>query len=254
MNSAMPGADTTLDAILGGRLRLAQPARGHRAGTDAVLVAAAVPAKPGDVIADFGAGVGTAGLAVLVRVPKTRALLLELDAETAALAEANILANILHERARALAIDVADAGLGPTVSLAATVDHIVSNPPFNPVTGRQSPDEAIVRARVAQEGQIEDWMRAAARVLKPGGSITLIHRPDALQEIFAALARRYGGMTLRFIHGQAGEPAVRVLVQARKDSRAPLRVLMPIVLNQPGGGFTPEAEALHNELAAIDMS
>lgn len=250
----MPTAETTLDTILGGRLRLAQPARGHRAGTDAVLVAAAVPARAGDVIADFGAGVGPAGLAVLVRVPKTRALLLELDAETAALAEANILANILHERARVLAIDVADAGLGPTVSLAGTVDHIVSNPPFHPATGRRSPDEAIVRARVAQEGQIEDWMRAAARVLKPGGSITLIYRPDALQEIFAALARRYGGITLRFIHGQANEPAVRVLVQARKDSRAPLRVLMPIVLNQPGGGFTPEAEALHNELAAIDMS
>jgi tRNA1(Val) A37 N6-methylase TrmN6 len=254
MNFAMTGADTTLDTILGGKLRLAQPARGHRAGTDAVLVAAAVPARPGDVIADFGAGVGTAGLAVLVRVPKTRAILLELDAETAALAEANILANILHERARSLKVDVADAGLGPTVSLAGTVDHIVSNPPFNPGTGRQSPDEAIVRARVAQEGQIEDWMRAAARVLKPGGSITLIHRPDALQEIFAALARRYGGVTLRFIHAQTADPAVRVLVQARKDSRAPLRVLMPIVLNQPGGGFTPEAAALHNDLAAIEMS
>jgi tRNA1(Val) A37 N6-methylase TrmN6 len=254
MKSAMPAPDATIDTILGGRLMLGQPAKGHRAGTDAILVAAAVPAEPGDSIADFGAGVGAAGLAVLVRVPKTRALLIEVDPHIAALAEANILANDLAKRARVLAIDVAIAGTAANAALASSADHIVSNPPFNPPSGRVSPDAATARARVAEEGQLVDWMRAAARVLKPGGSVTLIHRPEAMQEILAALSRRYGGVTLRFVHPETETPAVRVLVQARKDSRAPMRVLPPFILNRPGGGFTAEAEALHRDLAALDMS
>jgi len=251
----MPAADPTIDTVLGGRLRLGQPAKGHRTGTDAILAAAAVPARSGDSVCDFGAGVGAAGLAVLVRVPKTRALLIEIDSHIAAMAEANVLANDLAARARVLAIDVGIAGTAATSALASSADHVVSNPPFNASgSGRMPPDATTARARVAEEGQLEDWMRAAARVLKPGGSLTLIHRPEALQEILGALSRRYGGIALRFVHGEAASPAVRVLVHARKDSRAPLRVLPPLVLNASGGGFTAEAEALHRDLTAIDMS
>ena len=250
----MNTAETTLDSILGGRLRLGQPARGHRAGTDAVLAAAAVPAKPGEVIADFGAGVGTAGLAVLIRVPDTRAVLIEIDSETAALAEANILANDLSSRARVLTVDVAEAGRGLSSGLAGAADHLVCNPPYNSPAGRPPPDAATARARVAPEGMIEEWMRAAARVLRPGGSVTLIHRPEALESVLAALARRYGGVRLRFVHPEAGAPASRVLVHARKDSRTPLKVLPPFVLHRPDGGFTPESEAVHRDLEPIAMA
>jgi tRNA1(Val) A37 N6-methylase TrmN6 len=251
----MPATDATVDTILGGRLMIGQPAKGHRAGTDAVLVAAAVPARPGDSIVDFGAGVGTAGLAVLVRVARVRALLIEIESHTAGLAEANVLANDLSGRAKVLAMDVADIGMGATAALASSADHIVCNPPFNdPAAGRVSPDAGTALARVAKEGQLEDWMRAAARMLKPGGSITLIHRPEGIQEILGALSRRYGGITLRFVHAEAAAPAVRVLVQARKDTSAQLRVLPPLVLNRVGGGFTPEVEGLHRDLAALDMS
>lgn len=249
----MTAAETTLDTVLGGRLRIGQPVKGHRAGTDAILAAAAVPARPGDVVADFGAGVGTAGLAVLVRVRDTRAVLIEVDPDVAALAEANVLANDLDARARVLAIDAAEAGRGLSSGLAGTADHLVSNPPFNSSSGREPPDAATARARVAREGQLEGWMRAAARVLKPGGSVTLIHKPEALPEILTALSRRYGGVVLRFVHPDAHAPAARVLVQARKDSRAPLRSLAPLVLNTPNGGFTPEAEAVHRDLAPLAM-
>jgi tRNA1(Val) A37 N6-methylase TrmN6 len=244
-------ADTTLDTILGGRLRLIQPARGHRAGTDAVLVAAAVPAKSGDVIADFGAGVGTAGLAVLVRVHGTRAVLIEIDPQTADLAKQNSLANDLD--AEVMILDVATAGKGTSAALAASADHVVSNPPFNAASGRPSPDAVTARARVAQDGQLDEWVHAAARVLKPGGSLTLIHRPEALHEILAAFRNRFGEVTLRFIYPEPGAPAMRILVRARKDSRAPLRVLAPFVVNLPRGGFTPETEAVHRDLAALDM-
>ncbi len=70
-------ADITEDAFLGGQLRLLQPKSGHRAGHDAVLLAAATAARPGERVVDFGAGVGTAGLAVAKRVGGIRLALVE---------------------------------------------------------------------------------------------------------------------------------------------------------------------------------
>jgi tRNA1(Val) A37 N6-methylase TrmN6 len=242
-------SETTRDLILGDRLILNQPARGHRAGSDAVLVAASVQAKPGETIADFGAGVGTVGLAVALRVPGVRAVLVEIDPDSSAFAIANAAENKIE--ARVLTGDV--AVLGKTLEPGLTVDHVVSNPPYNAPGGRVPPDEATARARVAPDGLLDSWAKAAARILNPGGTINFIHRPEALAEILGALENRFGGVTLRFVHGTADQPAIRVLVQAKKGSRAVPRVLPPLVLNTGEGKFTPEAEALHRDLAALDM-
>jgi tRNA1(Val) A37 N6-methylase TrmN6 len=242
-------SETTKDLILGDRLILTQPARGHRAGSDAVIVAAAVPAKPGETVVDFGSGVGTAGLAVALRIPGVTAVLVEIDPGLAAHAAANIAENKLS--ARVVTGDVAELGKALEPGFAA--DHVVSNPPYNAPDGRAPPDEAVARARVSPEGQLDAWARAAVRILAPGGTLTFIHRPDALPEILSVLENRFGGVALRFVHGTADSPAIRVLVQARKGSRAALRVLPPLVLNAAAGGFTPHAEALHRDLAALDM-
>ena len=81
--------DVTEDAFLGGKLRLRQPKSGHRAGHDAMLLAAATPACPGDRVVDFGAGVGAAGLAVAKRVAGIALVLVEIDKGLAELARAN---------------------------------------------------------------------------------------------------------------------------------------------------------------------
>src|SRR5256884_6704371 len=85
----------TEDAFLGGQLCLRQPRSGHRAGHDAMLLAAATPARPGDRVVDFGAGVGAAGLAVAKRVPGIGLVLVELDAVLAGLARGNAASNAI---------------------------------------------------------------------------------------------------------------------------------------------------------------
>src|SRR5436853_3587920 len=121
----------TEDAFLGGQLRLRQPRAGHRAGHDAMLLAAATAARPGDRVADFGAGVGAAGLAVARRVPAVRIALIEIDEALAALARQNAISNAIE--AEVIAIDVASgtaafaaAGLFPD-----SFDVVLMNPPFN---------------------------------------------------------------------------------------------------------------------------
>jgi tRNA1(Val) A37 N6-methylase TrmN6 len=224
--------ETTEDAFLGGQLRLRQPKSGHRAGHDAMLLAAATPARSGDRVADFGAGVGAAGLALAKRVPAIELLLIEIDPDLAELARDNAASNAIA--AGIVALDVtsapdnfAAAGLVPD-----SVDVVLMNPPFNdPARHRVSPDRARATAHVARTATLEDWVHAARRILKSQGTLTLIWRADGLAEVLAALDRGFGSLAILPVHGDASAPAIRVLVRATKGGKAPTRLLGGLMLN-----------------------
>lgn len=215
-------ADLTEDLFLGGRLRLRQPRRGHRAGHDAILLAAATPARPGQRVADFGAGVGAAGLALARRVGGLDLVLVEIDAALAALARENAEANAVaaHVAALDVAADAATfaaAGLGPD-----SLDVVLMNPPFNDASRHQaSPDAGRQVAHMAASDMLATWVHAARRVLKPGGVLTLIWRPEGLARVLAALDRGFGGVEILPVHPAPGRAAIRVLVRAVKGGRAP---------------------------------
>src|SRR5437868_6391115 len=148
--------ETTEDAFLGGQLRLRQPKSGHRAGHDAMLLAASTPARSGDRVVDFGAGVGAAGLALARRVAGIELVLVEIDPGLAALARDNAAANALA--ADVVVLDVtsnasafAAAGLTPD-----SADVVLMNPPFNDSERhRASPDKGREIAHMATAGTLE---------------------------------------------------------------------------------------------------
>ena len=228
--------DVTEDAFLGGQLRLRQRRSGHRAGHDAILLAAATAAKAGDRVVEFGAGVGAAGLALARRVGGVNLVLVEIDPELAALARDNAAANGLA--AATVVLDVtaepqafADAGLPPD-----SADVVLMNPPFNdPARHRGSPDAARHMAHVAREETLQAWVHAVRRVLKSGGVLTLIWRADGIAEVLAALSRGFGSLAVLPVHGEAGRPAISVLVRAIKGGRAPTRILPGLMLNDESG-------------------
>ncbi|MDB5576543.1 MAG: tRNA adenine37N6methyltransferase TrmN6 [Bradyrhizobium sp.] len=221
--------DFTEDAFLGGQLRLRQPRTGHRAGHDAMLLAAATPARPGNRVVEFGAGVGAAGLAVARRVAGIKLVLVEIDAGLAELARENAAANAIA--ADTVVLDVASAsaafaaaGLGPD-----SVEIVLMNPPFNDVARhRASPDKAL--AHVADASTLESWIHAARRILRSGGVLSLIWRADGIAEVLAALGRGFGSLAILPVHGDAARPAIRVLVRAVKGGKAPTQVLAGLVL------------------------
>lgn len=244
------------DAFLGGRLRLHQPAEGHRCGTDAVLLASAAPADfSGDAV-DAGSGVGAAGLALAIMRPCLRIGLLENDPLLAGLARANIHENDLIDRGY-----VAEADLLSPASRrgAGLIDGcaglVISNPPFlDPGRARLSPDAQKRRAHVmpmAGPPAIAAWIAAALALLAPGGLIILIHRPDALPVIIETLHSRTGGITVLPVYPRRETGAVRILVRGKKGSRAPMAIAPPLILHD-GNGFTPAAEAIHRGALLID--
>jgi tRNA1(Val) A37 N6-methylase TrmN6 len=237
----------TDDAVLGGRLRLLQPRRGHRFGHDAILLAAATRACSGDRIADLGAGVGTAGLAVAARVPNVQVKLVEISAALATLAALNAARNQLVDRVNAVALDVgasaadfAAAGLA-----AASCDAVLMNPPFHdPARHKASPDG---RRRIAHDlapASLATWIGAAERLLRRGGALTTIFRADGLADLLGALTSRFGAIAVLPVHGKPEAPAIRVIVGAIKGSRAPLAVLPALVLTTEDGKPTDAAEAV----------
>lgn len=241
----MTGArsDVGEDAFLGGRLRLYQPLSGHRAGHDAMLLAAATPAKPGDRVVDFGAGVGVAGFAVATRIAGIDLRLVERDQALADLARRNAVLNAIA--ARVCILDVTGrAETFASVDLGSdSADVVLMNPPFNDSERhRPSPDQNRRAAHVAEPATLEAWVHAARRLLKSGGVLSLIWRSDGLAEVLAALGRGFGGVAIRPVHPDAGKPAIRILVRAVKGSRAPLRLCPGLMLTDQTGLPTKEAQ------------
>jgi tRNA1(Val) A37 N6-methylase TrmN6 len=249
-------AGTTEDAVLGGRLVLRQPRRGHRVGHDAILLAAATGAAAGEHAVDLGAGVGAAGLALATRVPGLRLTLVEIDPALAALAADNIERNQLADRARAVALDAtaparafAAAGLPPGCA-----DRVLMNPPFNDrATRNLSPDAGRRLAHVSAAG-VAPWLRSAGRLLRGRGSLTLIWRADGLADVIAALARGFGAVAVQPVHPRPDAAAIRVLVRAVKESRAPLALLPALILADAEGRPTEEAEAVLRHGATLSLA
>ncbi|MBB3809496.1 tRNA1(Val) (adenine(37)-N6)-methyltransferase [Pseudochelatococcus contaminans] len=240
-----PFPDVVEDRLLGERLRLLQPRRGHRAGTDALLLAAVVPSDFNGHIADLGAGVGTVGLVAAVRAPGARVTLAERHAGALDLAERNITLNGLGERVCAASVDLFSATSRREAGLRDNVDLVLTNPPFHDDSHvRRSPDEARRAAHVLAGGTLDDWLRACADVLRPGGVVVVVHRSDILADLLACMTGRFGGLTVRSVHPRAQAPAVRVLLAGVKGSRAPLQVLPPIVAHEEDGRFTPALAAI----------
>jgi tRNA1(Val) A37 N6-methylase TrmN6 len=227
-----PVSEFTEDAFFGGQLCLRQLRSGHRAGHDAMLLAAATPARSGDRVVDFGAGVGAAGLAVAKRVPGIELVLVEFDSVLAGLARGNAASNAIA--ADVVVLDVtsgndafAAAGLSPD-----SVDVVLMNPPFNDsARHRASPDRAREIAHVARPATLENWIHASRRILKSGGVLSLIWRADGLAEVLAALDRGFGSLAILPVHGDAKMPAIRLLIRAVKGGKAPTQIHAALMLN-----------------------
>lgn len=228
------------NALLGGRVRLRQPATGYRAGMDAALLAAAVGAQPGQRVIEAGCGAGGALMQIAARRPGASLTGLERDPAMAALARENAALN--SSDAHIVEGDVAAGfralGLEP-------FNWAVSNPPFFDDPGAlRAPAEGKRGAWMADDG-LKAWTDFLLKAVREGGRIVVIHRADRLADLLSLLGEKAGSFAVRGIHPYADEPAKRVLVQAIKTGRAPLRLLPPLVLHaRDGTKHTPEAEAI----------
>jgi tRNA1(Val) A37 N6-methylase TrmN6 len=232
--------DTVENALLGGRVRLRQPAKGYRAGMDAALLAAAVDAGPGQRVLEAGCGAGAVLMQIAARRPDAVLTGLERDPAIAALARENAALN----GATATVVE-GDVAAGFRAMGLEPFDLAVSNPPFFDDPGAlRAPSPGKRGAWMADDG-LKAWTDFLLKGVREGGRIVIIHRADRLADLLALLGEKAGSFGVRGIHPYADEPAKRVLLSAIKTGKAPLRLLPPLVLHDRSGAkHTAEAEAI----------
>lgn len=236
------------DWLLGGRLKLLQPATGYRAGMDAVVLAASLEAQAGSTLVELGCGAGAALLAAAVRLPGVRLTGIERDGPSLAWCARNIALNAatdpsLPERVQVVEADVADLTRSLRSAWENRFDQAFLNPPFFDAARIPAVGEGRAHAYHDELG-VEGWVKAALHCVVPGGRVSLIHRAHDLADILAALQRRAGEVQVLPIHSRAHEPAKRVLVRARKGLRpGPLTLWPPLVLFAGATGQEPSAAA-----------
>jgi len=248
----------TVDAFHRGAFYLVQPAdRGHRAGMDAMMLAAAVPASFAGRLADLGAGAGAAGLAVLSRCAGARALLVEKSPEMAAFARTTLAhpANAhLADRAAVLQADVTLAGRARVAAGLGDneFDFAVMNPPFNAAADRATPDALKREAHVMGADLFESWVRSAAAIVRPRGGVAVIARPEQVGALLDAFRGRFGNAELLAVHPRADRAAIRIVLRGVRGGRGKLTIRPPLMLHEPGGDrFGAGADAINNGLASL---
>jgi len=244
---ASPPPEWTFDAFLGGLVMLVQQRKGHRAGLDAALLQALVPAGAEGLAVDLGAGVGSVAFCLAARATNLSTIGIEYDP---GLVECGREALALPENSRfATRVQLVEADVTADAARnligGRTADWVLMNPPFEREgRGSHSTDRLRHIAHVAPAGTLKAWCATAAALLKPRGALGLIHRADALPEVLDAVAGKFGGAGILPVHPTESEAAIRILVTARLGSRAPLALLPGLVLHQPGGAWTARADAI----------
>lgn len=249
-----PPEELTENAFLGGKVRLMQPREGYRAGIDPVLLAAAVPARAGQHVLELGCGGGVGLLCLAARVPGLRLAGIERQAGYADLARRNAALNGAD-----MAVEDGDIAAMPRSIRAQQFDHVFANPPyFDPAT-RSAARDTGREAGLAGDTPLDGWVGAAARRVKQGGSVTMIHRAEALPILLAAFNDHLGSLVAQPLAPRAGRAARLVIVRGEKSGRAAFRLNPALILHdgdthaRDGDDFTARIRGILRDGEPLDL-
>lgn len=238
------------NTLLGGRVLLKQPQQGFKASSDAVFLAASIPAKSGDRVLDVGCGIGTATLCLLARVPGTHVVGLEVHRESYDYARENAVLNHWDDRF--------DPRLGDIFAPDAcgeNFDHVLSNPPYYHPSNHTAPtDGGKSQAHMETTGDLESWVRYCCRRTKSRGTVTFVFTTTRLHELMALMgAYGVGSLRLYPLWSKAGIPAKRFLLQGIKGGKAPFVLCPGLIVHEQDGSHTPEAAAILRGGAGVSL-
>ena len=237
----MSGLST--DTFFKGRLKVQQARNGYRFSIDAVLLAHFVNPRPGDVILDLGTGCGIIPLILAFRHPKVTLYGVEIQADLADLARANVMANGLENRITTMQQDLKDLTPG---AVAQRVNMVVSNPPFRKInSGRMNPHEQRAIARHEIMATLQDVVAAASRMLSLGGRFILIYAVERLADLLVFMrAAQIEPKRLRMVHSNGGSEAKLFLMEGIKGANPGLIIAAPLIIYSQEGAYTEEVEQM----------
>jgi tRNA1Val (adenine37-N6)-methyltransferase len=242
--------EETLDAVLGGRLRIIQKKTGYRFSIDAVLLARFVVLKEGEECIDLGVGSGIVALILACWRRRGKILGIDIQPEVVAMARRNVELNGLAE---CVEIRLGDIRHPETCFAPTSFDVAVFNPPYRRLrSGRINPDPGKAVARHEIEGAVGDFLAAAALALKPGGRVYAVYPARRMVEMISRMrAARIEPKRLRIVHSRPGGPGEFTLVEGVKGGREEMTVLPPLTIYGEGREYSAEMAAIFRDLATF---
>lgn len=243
------GQSTSIDNFLGGAVQLIQPLDGYRVSMDTVMLAAAVPAKSGELVLEGGVGSGGAAVCLARRVPGARVVGIDIQPEMIDLALQNIEMNKLADF-----VSVSHGCVTGRVGSEASFDHVMINPPYL-AQGKaiRPPEQNKGLAHMESAATLSDWIKFSIYYAKNRGTISVVYRADRIDEVLAHLYRRVGDLRILPLWPRLGVPAKRVIIRGRKGVHGAAKLLPGLALHGEVDRYTAEARRILWDGAALPL-
>ena len=226
-----------------------QYTEGFSYGTDAVLLAAYVKLKKGSVCVELGTGTGIIPILVTYRKNPKKIFAFEIQDDYAELARENVELCGMSDK-----IEIVHDDLNNITPYyfrekgVESVDAVFTNPPYMKMTsGFLNESERKLTARHELRCDIEDVCTAASKLLKNGGDLFVIYRPDRLCDLLCAM--RNAGIEpkeLTEVASHTGEAPTLILVKGRKSALPSMKVTKPFVIYN-GNEYSEEMKRVYEE-------
>jgi tRNA1Val (adenine37-N6)-methyltransferase len=229
----------TLDALLEGKLAIIQARNGYRFSLDSVLLAHFVRIKGKEKVVDLGSGNAPVALLLAARHPSVKVIGVEIQRQMVERARRAIELGHFEDRVEIIQGDVRKS-LDPLCGQ--LYDLVVCNPPYRPrQTGRVNPNSEKRIARHEVFGELTDFLRAGAYLLRKGSAMGLVCPAWRSVDLIEGM-RRQGlePKRMRFVHSFEDAPASLILVEGSKGGGKQLDVAAPLIIYTKDRNYTPE--------------
>ena len=219
--------------------RIIQNSKKFCFGMDAVLLSGFASVKPGGRVLDMGTGTGIIPILLEAKTEGHHFTGLEIQPESADMARRSVALNGLEDKIAIVTGDIKEAS---RIFGGASFDVVTCNPPYMEGNhGLKNPEDAKAIARHEVLCNLEDVIREAAAVLKPGGQLYMVHRPRRLVDIITLMTKyKIEPKRMKLVHPYVGEEANMVLIEGSRGGGRQMRVEKPLIVYKEQGVHTDE--------------
>ncbi len=236
--------DERIDDLERNGYRIIQKKKGFCFGMDAVLLSGFARAFKGEHVLDIGTGTGIIPILMEAKTEGETFTGLEVQAEIADMARRSVDLNGLGKKIKIITGDIRGAG---SLFLSASFDVITSNPPYmDHDHGLENPDRVKAISRHEILCTLEDVVREAGWMVRPGGRFYLVHRPHRLIQIVNVLSKyRLEPKRMKFVHPYVDREANMVLIEAVRGGKPMLKLEKPVIVFKEPGVYTDEMKDIY---------